>query len=547
MKNFIKNNLGLFIVIAISFGAVLPFFTEGLFPMHDDTQVVRTFEMTKSLNDGQFPVRWVKDLGYGYGYPLFNFYAPLPYYVGAIFNAAGLDVLTSTKAMMVFGILLSGVFMYLLAKEFWGEKGAVVSALFYMYAPYHALDIYVRGAVSEFWAIAFIPLLFYGIWKIFNQPKWKWVILTALSFTAVILSHNLTAMMITPFLLITILLRPGAIRYALYALLLGLGLSAFYWIPAILEMPFTDVFAQIGGGADFRDHFVCLRQLWESQWGFGGSASGCLDGLSFRIGKEHVLISLFALFVAFKIRAKDNQRSALITLSILFFVLSLFMTLELSKPVWEALPPLAFLQYPWRFLALATLCSSFLAGAFVWFLERTFSKRHIAPLLIILFLLYANLKLFKPQTILPRTARDYTSEANVKWTTSKISDEYMPKDFQKPKSLDDALQSKHTIIDGEGIVSGLEDTTQKLAFSLDGTTDVIFLAGIAPFPAWKATIDGSPSSYQTSRNGLLLKVPKGKHDVQFSFVETKAERGGTFISAISLLGMLGGIIRKRRK
>src|SRR3990172_3966639 len=119
--------------------------------MHDDTQVVRVQQMAQALRDGQFPVRWVADLGYGYGYPIFNFYSPLPYYIGGFFNLIGFDALVATKIMFALGILLSGIFMYFLAREFWGEVGGIVSGLFYVYAPYHALDIYVRGAVDEFW------------------------------------------------------------------------------------------------------------------------------------------------------------------------------------------------------------------------------------------------------------------------------------------------------------------------------------------------------------------------------------------------------------
>ena len=115
---FLKKYWGLVFVVLFSLFSILPFLSQGFFPMHDDTQVVRVYEMGKSLKDGMFPVRWVTDLGYGYGYPIFNFYAPLAYYVGGFFNVLGIDALVSTKAMMVLGIVFSGIFMYFLAREF---------------------------------------------------------------------------------------------------------------------------------------------------------------------------------------------------------------------------------------------------------------------------------------------------------------------------------------------------------------------------------------------------------------------------------------------
>src|SRR3989338_10339227 len=197
----IKSIFPIFIVLVLNFFSIKPLLMSGFFPMHDDTQVARVYEMGKALSDGMFRVRWAADLGYGYGYSIFNFYAPFSYYFGGALNLLGLDALVSAKLMMIVGIILSGVFMYLLARELWGKIGGLVSSLFYVYAPYHAVDIYVRGDVAEFWAYAFIPLAFYGILKAFQEKKWIYVVVGAFGFSGVILSHNLTAMMITPFLI----------------------------------------------------------------------------------------------------------------------------------------------------------------------------------------------------------------------------------------------------------------------------------------------------------------------------------------------------------
>src|SRR3989338_8008808 len=116
-----KNYWSLLMVVALSYMSIAPLFSAGFFPMHYNAQVARVHEMKKAFLEGQFPVRWVADLGYGYGYPIFNFYSPLAYYVGGFFNILGFDALTATKIMIILGILLSGVFMYLLAREFWGK------------------------------------------------------------------------------------------------------------------------------------------------------------------------------------------------------------------------------------------------------------------------------------------------------------------------------------------------------------------------------------------------------------------------------------------
>src|SRR3990170_1206496 len=114
----LKEYIFIALIFLLSYWALKSLFIPGFFPIHDDTQVSRVYEMAKALKDGMFPVRWVADLGYGYGYPIFNFYAPLAYYVGGFFTLLGFYALISTKIMMILGILLSGVFMYLLARKF---------------------------------------------------------------------------------------------------------------------------------------------------------------------------------------------------------------------------------------------------------------------------------------------------------------------------------------------------------------------------------------------------------------------------------------------
>ncbi|HEX8931957.1 MAG TPA: 6-pyruvoyl-tetrahydropterin synthase-related protein, partial [Patescibacteria group bacterium] len=351
---------------------IKPFFMSGFFPMHDDTQVARVFEMQKSLKDGMFPVRWTADLGYNYGYPIFNFYAPFAYYVGGFLGLTGLDSLSATKIMMAIGIVLSGLTMYLFAKQFWGIGGGIISALLYLYAPYHALDIYVRGDVAEFWAYAFIPIIFYGLWMAFHKQNWFYVIIGSLGYTAVIISHNLSAMMITPFIMLFILVLlffswkikdSKKIYYPFLILLFGIILAAFYWLPVFSEMKYTNVLSQVGGGADYRDHFVCPVQLWSSPWGFGGSAPGCVDGLSFKLGKIHIGIFLLAVLSLFLWRKSEKEKFYLGVLISLFVLFSVFLTFSQSQFIWDAITPMAFLQYPWRFLLLAAFFMSFVGGA----------------------------------------------------------------------------------------------------------------------------------------------------------------------------------------
>jgi hypothetical protein len=148
----------------------------GYFPIHDDLQAMRQLQMAKCFADLQIPCRWVPDMGYGFGYPLFNFYPPGPYYLGQLLHFLNFQYIDIAKLVGILGFIASGFTMYLLARQFWGRVGGIVAAVFYVYAPYHSVDFYVRAAVNEFFALIFFPLVFLCIYKIIKQCNFTYVV-----------------------------------------------------------------------------------------------------------------------------------------------------------------------------------------------------------------------------------------------------------------------------------------------------------------------------------------------------------------------------------
>lgn len=553
-------------IIIFSLFSFTPFFVKGFFPVHDDTQVARVFEMGQSLKDGMFPVRWSKDLGYGFGYPIFNYYDPLSYYIGGAINAIGVDSLASTKVLMIAVIIISGLFMYLLASEFWGAWGGILSSLLYVYAPYHGVDIYVRGDFAESLAYAFIPLVFYGLFKTYKNLKWQYVLVTSISLAALIISHNLTALMISPFILLFAFYliikkqenKKKTAALIIFGIFTGLLISAFYSLPAIFEMKFTNVISQVGGGADFKDHFVCIRQLWTSPWGYGGSVKGCVDGLSFMIGKYHIIISfvVFLLSLIFllsrkflKMFEKDKEKLILIACFYFSFLFSVFLMLDFSKPVWDFLKPMSFIQYPWRFLILAVFFSSFVAGGFFWIIRKFIKDNFINSALGIIlafFIIFVSVKFFAPQVILEKQASDYTNLFTLKWTTSKISDEYMPPKFQKPKSSSQIadLESLNT---KDFKISDITTKTQELKFNFNSANDTQEIIPLAYFPAWNAYVDGNKIGTLENKKGIQVNLKKGEHNLVFRFAQTPLEKAGNLVSVTGIVLLILGIISLRRK
>jgi len=563
IQKFFKKSFPYIVIVCIGLFLINPVFIEGFYPMHDDTQVVRVHQMAQALRDGQFPVRWVSDLGYGYGYPIFNFYAPLAYYIGALFVLLGYDVLLSTKIMIALPLFIAGIGMYLLAKEFWGKSGGIISAALAMCATYVAVNIFVRGAISEYYAYSFIPFVFYSIYTFYKTQTYRYVILLSLSFFAVIVSHNLTTLMLIPFFLISLAVLIGifirqkkntCILFLSFAVFTAILLSAFYWLPALLEMKYTNVSSQIGGKADFRDHFVCFPQLWESQWGYGGSTPGCIDGLSFRIGKLHILLSVLAIPLLFVLKNK-KQKLALGT-GFFFVFVSVFFLLPHSTFIWNVTQVFAYIQYPWRFLSIASLSISFIAGSVILYssylplkLRQVVVLRVVLVLSMLLFsyLLYSDL--FKPQTIQNVRSEDLTSFEHIRYKVSKISDEYMPKGFTKPMYEEDIPRQRIEIVNGDGIIRTLFEQTQNSEYEIQHSQEITVRANIAFFPAISLYLNNKKIPFIPTSEGLLFTIqptPDNTSIVKIVFEQTIVEKLGNALSIIGIVGLLAGIIYARK-
>src|SRR5437660_899817 len=136
------------IIFALCFLPIRALLLPGFFTVHDDEQIARLYDLNNSLLAGQIPPRWVSHLGFGYGYPLFNFYPPFVYYAGEVFYLVGFSLINSTKIVIALGYLLSALFMYFWVKNKYGSIPGTVAAVLYTYAPYHSVDIYVRGDLA---------------------------------------------------------------------------------------------------------------------------------------------------------------------------------------------------------------------------------------------------------------------------------------------------------------------------------------------------------------------------------------------------------------
>ena len=121
MKSFLKKNISkltLLLLLLVLLPSVFSLFHGGFYGASDDMHIAWLYEMDRALGLGQIPPRMVPDLSYRFGYPLFNFVFPLPFYVGEMFHAFGFNFVDSIKIVYGASLILSGFSIYLLLRQF---------------------------------------------------------------------------------------------------------------------------------------------------------------------------------------------------------------------------------------------------------------------------------------------------------------------------------------------------------------------------------------------------------------------------------------------
>ena len=228
------------------------------------------------FSDWQIPCRWVPDMGYSYGYPLFNFYPPLPYYIGQVVHWFGFSFTETVKVLGIMVFAVSAITMYLLAAEFFGSLGGMLAAMIYLYAPYHSVDFYVRAAVNESWAMVWFPLIYWLTYKLIKNPAWMLVPWVAISVAALMLSHNPMLMIFIPTYMIWLFFwlikfkSVSSFKYLFVSAPWALGLAAFFTLPVLVEQKYAHLETLVIGYFNYLAHFLDFRQMFINiNWGMG--------------------------------------------------------------------------------------------------------------------------------------------------------------------------------------------------------------------------------------------------------------------------------------
>ncbi|WP_336974009.1 6-pyruvoyl-tetrahydropterin synthase-related protein [Sphingobium aromaticiconvertens] len=232
MDSILLRRLGLFAIVAAII--MMPTFLFGPGDSHSVAyNYIWTSQFGTEMAHGNFYPRWLPGSFEGLGSPTFYFYPPLAYWIAGAFDAIGFSTFAAINITAFLVLTLSGLAMYqwLAERGTWPRLGAIL----YMAAPYHLMDFYVRGALAEFTAFIWLPLIALAIARI---PQRRGIWLLGLSYGGLILTHLPVAMLTGLFLIAPLALhRVAKDRTTLLPLLIGgalaIGLASFYLIPAL--------------------------------------------------------------------------------------------------------------------------------------------------------------------------------------------------------------------------------------------------------------------------------------------------------------------------
>ncbi len=566
IKTFFKKDIFLWVLLIFTIPSFISLLRPGFFPMHDDLQAFRVHQMNECFKDWQIPCRWIPDMGYQYGYPQFNFYPPSVYYLGEIYHLIGFQFIDSVKLLFISGFILSAVGMYLFLKSWLSNWSAFVGGLLYTYIPYKAVDVYVRGAMNEFWALVFFPFLFWSSYQLIKKGDKKYLAFFSLSLALLLLTHNLMVMIMAPILGLWILTHivlekkwQVIIKFILSGIL-AIGLAAFFTLPVLFENKYAHLETLVGGYFDYRQHFVNLNQLFISNnFDYGSSNFGDNDGMNLSVGPIQWVTAFFAVILGLITFRKNKKMSIIILIMAFSELLVLFMMHQKSSFIWSLIPPLEYLQFPWRFLSISSFLLSLLGAAFVYLIEKgnyqikKVNLSYVFGVLLIVNLFVVYLSFFKPHTWLNISDKEkFSGQSWEKQLTISIFD-YLPI-YAKFPPTSKAPENPETL-EGSMDFKGRKVGSNFKTWEAYADKDSLIRLPMFDFPGMTVTIDGQKVSHKNDDCrkqefclGLItVQFPQGYHIVKSELKDTPIRTVGNVLTLISLVTIVWLLLPKKLK
>ena len=363
--------------------------------------LIKIMGVNEIIKQGQFPP--IIDAGFCNGYALNLFYNPLTTYISLICGLIVNNFALGIKIMLIIMMFVAIIFMYMFLKNVTKKTGvAIAGAIFYITNPYYLSNIFIRGAIGESAALTFLPLLFLGLYNLFNGDRKKHYFIT-IAATGLILTHNITTLYaaIISFIYVIINFNKLKEKDILIKLLINIlfivGLTIFFIYPLLLhsfsgEYVIFDSDLMRTNGERVASGVISFKELFMEIPG---------QEVIFRLNIIQVVLFILSIFCYRFIDKKDRK----IYLSFIIFAI-LSVILCMTKNIWEFAPDiLCNIQFPWRLLGFSGFFISTIAGINLFIiLKKIFKNKENGLIFVIipialLSLLYAYSLDYKDYTV----------------------------------------------------------------------------------------------------------------------------------------------------
>lgn len=524
-----KNLLPFLAIIFVVLLATFPLLHKGFPPTHDgEYHVIRFYEFFKTLSSGVMYPRWAMDLNNNYGVPLFNYVYPLPNYIAAFMHLFGVSFIDAFKFNFILATFVSATGFFYFVKKFTSPLPAFVGTVLYIFTPYRFVDIYVRGSVGEIWSLAIFPWLLWSLFILLREKQSHFIATCSVLLALLIFSHNILALLFLPFLLSYLIFLIMNSREKLHQLLVassvmifGAGISAIFWLPALLEKKYVrglEIY-------DYKTNFPDLYSLLFPSWGTG-LAGDVVNGMSTQIGVVNILIVCFSLLL---IPSFIKKKQNLYFFSLSWVLMTIFLMLHVSIAIWDYVPLFHFVQFPWRYLSMTTFLIPIIGALSIFCLTR----RILFSVIFITLSIITTFQYTKPAYYHLRSDSHYISRDNFLHGTNSPGNSFNTIWID---SVPVKKNERFKIVSGSATIELLESSPEFYVIHLKAKTAVTALVSIAYFPGWKAEISDRNVPLKRTKDGAMsFSLEKGDHFVELRFVDTMVRRIGALLTVGSFV------------
>ena len=548
---FLRHRVLMFVgsLLVLATPAAFAFLVDDV-PRTNDlaSHVYRAFELEQLLKSGFIFPRWGPQLVHGYGYPVFNYFPYLSHYFIVITHLlTGISLVWSYKVVAVLVVYITFLGAFLLGRDLYeDENSGIFTAVSFVYSPYLLMTNNIRGGLPEAFALASLPFCLWA-WVRLIRGERIFVIWAGITYAVMILSHNGSAVQIS-ILIVMYALFYGrnqivfVVKQLCIATFIGIGLSAFYWLPALLELQYAQVASGYAStGIVFHQNFTDIAGLFKYP-AFPVDSDLINPTVSNPLGIASILFSLIAIS---RMRLTINKHFVETRVTVFIAMILLFLVLPQSDWVWESIVLLQLTLWPWRFVGPVSLLLG-LVGASLFV---TINKRTSIILMSCLFTLIVNGLpwMYPPRESLvsPRNVEDLARFEMIPWLIGTSSTaEYVPvwvKELPDTSNQQKLLydNSDPDRLDRNGLpttanVVHIENSILSDRYQINSTNDLVLSFNHFFFPGWRAWIDDNPAPIVVSQPHGLMKVfvPAGQSTLKIAFDSTVVRDVASIVSLV---------------